>query len=223
MRQKGWIAVAATTILAASLGVGASRDAHADVSPSPPAAPSGTDGAAAPVPAPADVAIEAPPETGVTAVEVAGSGNVRKDLGEPAGLTVAGSDRSYFEIVVESVTVTTACPGRGVDVAPLHGYFVVVDVTATMSEDVLAVAGGLADPFMPLVSDAFHVIGPDGTVRTDTLTEASWGCFAESDLAPPFVGAGESASGLVVLDTPYDRGSLVYAPRGLGWEWSFGG
>lgn len=174
--------------------------------------------AASPTP-PDDVATVAPAETGVTAIEVAPSGHLRKDLGEPAGLTLAGSDTVYFEITVNDAAVVTDCPARGVDVAPDHGYFVVVDVTATMSADIAALVPGDADPFMPVTADAFSI----GGTELPTLTDASWACFEAEELAPPFVGAGETVDGFVVLDSPVPAGTLVYAPAGTGWEWQFGG
>lgn len=177
----------------------------------------------APEPSAAGVATAPPAEVGTGTVEVSDSGNVLKDLGEPAGLTLAGSERAFFEITVRAITVTTSCPGRGVSVAPLNGYFVVVEIAASMPDDARAAAGSDADLFMPLAADAFRVVGPDGVERTDTLTEASWACFPDEELAPPFVGSGEAAAGKVVLDSAVDQGTLVYAPAGPGWEWNFEG
>jgi len=176
-----------------------------------------------PEPSAAGVATAPPAEAGTGSVEVSDSGNVLKDLGEPAGLTLAGSERAFFEITIRSIAVTTSCPGRGVSVAPMNGYFVVIDVAASMPDDAPAAALSDADLFMPLAADAFHVVGPDGSERTDTLTEASWACFPDEELAPPFVGAGEVAEGKVVLDSAVNRGTLVYAPAGPGWEWAFEG
>lgn len=176
-------------------------------------------GADAATPAqPDDVATSAPADTGVTAIEVAPSGHLRKEFGEPAGLTLAGSATAYFELTVVDVTVVTDCPARGVDVAPEHGYFVLVDVAASMSAEVAALVPGEADPFMPVTADAFSIAGEN----LHTLTDSSWACFEAEDLAPPFVGAGETVRGLVVLDSPVAAGTLVYAPAGTGWEWKFG-
>lgn len=171
---------------------------------------------------PPEVALEAPPESGVTSIEVAPSGHVRKVFGEPAGLTVVGSSRAYFEITIEDVRPTTSCPGRGVSVAPEHGYFLVVELTASVSEDVSSAVAGGENLYMPLTADAFDLASGDGPIETQTSTDASWACFEDADLAPPFVGAGESVGGIVVLDSHLDTGTLVYAPGGAGWEWEFG-
>lgn len=169
-----------------------------------------------------DIATEAPSGSGVASIEVSPSGNILKGLGESAGLTLAGSDRAYFEFAVESIAVVGSCPGRGVQPVPRNGHFVVLDIRATMSGDVRDVVTGGSDTFMPLTADAFVLVGPDGPVSVETQTDASWACFGAEALADPFVGPGEATEGLVVLDSPITSGTLVYAPSGVGWEWVFG-
>lgn len=171
------------------------------------------------------VAVAAPPDTGVTAIEVAPSGNLRKSLGESAGLTLAGSDHAHFQLVINDVAVIDSCPSRagdGVEHRPEYGHFVVVDLTATMSAEVVTAVTGGADLFMPLAADAFALVGQEGSVTAQPLTDASWACFEDEVLAAPFVGPGETTSGLVVLDSAVAAGTLVYAPVGPGWEWDFG-
>lgn len=171
-----------------------------------------------------DIAGEAPSDTGVTTIEVAPSGNLRKDLGESAGVTLPGSDRAHFEVIVHEIAVVDSCPGRvtGAERTPERSHFVVVDLTARMSDSVATDVLGGADLFMPLSPDAFALVGQDGSVRTDLLTDAAWACFEDDVLAAPFVGPGEGTSGYVVLDSDVDSGVLVYAPAGPGWEWEFG-
>lgn len=171
---------------------------------------------------PHDVATEGPSGSGITSVRVAPSGNVEKDIGESAGLTLAGSDHAYFEFVVEGIEVLVSCPGRGVTVPTRNGYFVVVNLRAQMSDAVSQAVKGGSELFMPLTADAFRLVGADGPVAAETLTDASWACFGSDVLAEPFVGPGEETAGLVVLDSPISSGTLVYAPAGRGWEWTFG-
>lgn len=170
---------------------------------------------------PDDLATAAPSGTGVAMIDVATSGNIRKELGEPAGLTIDGSDTAYFEVIVEDVSVGTSCPGRGIRVAPLRGYFVVIELSSTMNADVSRLPGVGADVFMPLVAEAFHIIGPEGQEVPPGPTEASWACFENDDLAAPFIGPGESTAGLLVLDSPFESGTLAYEPAGPGWQWEF--
>jgi len=169
----------------------------------------------------ADIATEAPSGSGVASIELGASGNIAKGFGESAGLTLAGSDRAYFEFAVENISVVGSCPGRGLQLAPRNGHFVVVDIRATMSGDVSDVVPGGSAMFMPLTADAFELVGADGPVLVDTQTDASWACFGPDALADPFVGPGEATEGLVVLDSPIISGTLVYAPAGVGWEWVF--
>ena len=169
-----------------------------------------------------DIAIEAPSGSGVASIELSASGNIAKGLGESAGLTLAGSDRAYFEFAVEGVSVASSCPGRGLQLAPRNGHFVVIHIRATMSSDVIEVLPSGSDLFMPLTADAFELVGADGPVSVETQTDASWACFGPDALADPFVGPGEATEGLVVLDSPITSGTLVYAPSGAGWEWVFG-
>lgn len=91
-----------------------------------------------------------------------------------------------------------------------------------MSGDVATAVPEGSQLFMPLAADAFEIVGPDGSVTAHPLTDASWACFDSDVLAAPFVGPGETSSGLVVLDSPVGSGTLVYAPAGPGWEWTFG-
>jgi hypothetical protein len=173
-------------------------------------------------PAVDDVATQAPAGAGVTSIEVSEAGRVRKELGEPAGLTEPGASSALFEITVSDVSVMTTCPGREVAPRPVRGYFVVIDLTARMADEGRSATAGDEGLFMPLVADAFGVVAADGSVVA-TPSEASWSCFEDVELAPPFVGAGESASGKVVLDSAVSAGTLVYTPGGnLGWEWAFG-
>ncbi len=211
----------ASTALALVLaGAGGASLASAD-----PGAPAGPDAARTVAPSaaeqatPDDVAEDAPAEVGVLEVEVTNTGRVRKRLGEPAGLAPEGSRSASFQITLDSIEVLTGCPGRGVTLAPENGYFVVIDLAASVDFDVVETTG--ADVFMPLVADSFGVLGPDGAPQA-APTEASWGCYEDDQLAPPFVGAGESAAGKVVLDSAVPAGTLVYTPGGsTGWEWSF--
>ncbi len=170
-------------------------------------------------PTPDDVAEHPPTESGVLEIEVTDNGRVRKQLGEPAGLALAGSRSAPFQLTLNAIEVVTSCPGRGVTLAPERGYFVVIDLVASVDNDITDATG--RDLFMPLVADSFGILGPDGTAQA-TPTEASWGCYEDDQLAPPFVGAGEVAAGKVVLDSAVPAGALVYTPGGsTGWEWSF--
>jgi len=180
----------------------------------------------APLPSPADglaVAPSAPAGTGAGPAQVSERGHVRKDIGEPGGLTDATDGGVLFEISVDAAQISPTCPGRGVDVTPANGHFLVLDVTASLSADAADGADPAQDVFMPLVAEAFDVVGPGGGLQETTVTDASWACFDDDDLLPPFLEPGGTVSGKVVLDSASDSGVVVYAPGGeAGWEWEFG-
>ena len=199
-----------------ALGVATLLSAATSTADTPNAPTSSADGLA--------VATTAPEGTAAAAPEVSERGHVHKDLGEPGGLTDAADGGVIFEISVDSVTVSTTCPGRGVDVAPVNGHFLVLDVAASLSADAADGAAAGEDVFMPLVAEAFDVVAPGGTLQETTVTDASWACFDDGELLPPFLEPGGSVSGKVVLDSASDSGVVVYAPDGeAGWEWEFAG
>lgn len=171
-----------------------------------------------------DVATTAPDGVGAGPVEVSGRGHVLKDLGEPAGLTSTRGDDVIFQISIDAARVTATCPGRGVDVSPANGHFLVLEVTATLSEEAATAADPGQDVYMPLVAETFDIIGPGGAPQETTVTDASWACFEGDELLPPFLEPGTTVSGKVVLDAANDSGRVVYAPDGAaGWEWEFPG
>jgi hypothetical protein len=170
------------------------------------------------------VAAAAPEQLGGGPVEITSRGDVRKDLGEPAGLSLAGTDEVGFELTLEAISVQSTCVGRGLSVSPENEVFVVVDLVASIPPELPdAVEGGDA-LYMPLGAEAFTIIGPDGEVQPGVATDAAWACLEDDDLAAPFVGPGEVVSGRVVLDSTMTSGSVVYAPQGgPGWAWEFEG
>lgn len=149
-------------------------------------------------------------------------GNEVVPIGEPAAMTVAtGDSPGTLDLTVHGLEVITECPGRGAPVqAPSQGFFLVLDVTADFEAD--GTATPAPDAFAPLGAEAFGIASPDGTVQEVTSTEASWACFEDDELLPPFVGVGESVSGKVVLDSASEHGAVFYVPEGaVGVEWVF--
>lgn len=155
-------------------------------------------------------------------VVVGETGNVEKREGEAAGLTDEAGRHAYFSITVEGVSVRSSCPARAASVSrPDRRYFLAVDVSASMSAEIVGVVDGGADVFMPVTADAFRVLDADGVERGGP-SPAAWACFEESDLAAPFVAPGESTRGLVVLESDVATGWVAYQPvPGSGWQWAF--
>lgn len=147
-------------------------------------------------------------------------GNVVVSPGEE--VTAAVDDQTAtLTLTVEDVSVVPTCPGRAAPVQkPSLGHFVVLDVTAALERVGPDSSGGR--PYAGLGAERFGLVAPDGTTQDVTSTEASWACFEPSELLPPFVDAGESVSGLVVLDSVSDHGAVTFAAGSeAGWEWEF--
>lgn len=138
-------------------------------------------------------------------------------LGETAEVPVVGG--TLF-LVVRDIEVTTSCPGRAVPIQePVFGYFVVVDLVARLDNH--AATTGPDVPYEVLGAERFRVAGPDGTFQEVSSTDASWACLEDDELAPPFVDAGESVTGKVVLDSASDHGIIVFDsgdPPRLSWQ-----
>lgn len=134
-------------------------------------------------------------------------------------------DGYALRFAVDSVTVTGTCPGRGTpEQVPSHEVFVVLDVRAALegTDPPGTDASTRGEVVVPLGAEVFRIAAPDGTVQEVTSTDASWACYDAADLAPPFVGPGEEAAGLVVLDSESGHGAVIFAPAGEpGWEWVF--
>lgn len=143
------------------------------------------------------------------------------EVGERVEAPIGEEPGAVLSLVVESVTVVAMCPGR---VRPLEepafAAFVVLDLTAQVTWD--GIGTPPPDAVVPLGADAFRIIAPDGTVQEVTSTDASWACYDDAELAPPFVGPDETAAGTVVLDSATEHGTVVFAPGGEpGWAWTF--
>ncbi|MCK6211791.1 hypothetical protein KZX45_14675 [Georgenia sp. EYE_87] len=130
---------------------------------------------------------------------------------------IAGAE---LEMTVAGVEVLESCPGRGLEVEPRLGQFVVLDVRASL----VGPDGGApgADAFAALTPDVFGIAAPDGRVQEIVVTEGAWGCYEDAELLPPFVDPGETVRGKVVLDSATEHGWVIYAPEPTtGWEWKF--
>jgi hypothetical protein len=211
-----------------AVGLGALLSAPTSTADAPDGADPTPAATAQPGPAPSTseplgVASTAPDGAAAGSPEVSERGNVRKTVGEPAGLATADGE-VFFQMSVDAAQLAATCPGRGVDVSPANGHFLVLDVTVTLSADAATSADPGQDVYMPLVAETFDVVGPGGALQETTVTDASWACFENDELLPPFLEPGQTASGKVVLDSANDSGVVVYAPDGAaGWEWEFGG
>lgn len=161
-----------------------------------------------------------PPSTALsTASSTAQPSPARNDL-VPLGDTVsipveAGTGTGTLHLTVSAIEMTDSCPGRaGPTQQPEFRHFVVLDVTARFEAD---------DGYLPLGADSFRLASPEGRVQAISTTDASWACFPDAELLPPFVDAGDEVSGRIVLDSLTAHGSVGFARPGEDpqWWWNF--
>lgn len=150
--------------------------------------------------------------------------NVEKKVGEAAVLA-DDSGKRLFSIEVEHITRTSNCPARvgSFTMKPDRKTFLVLDVVATMDQRITdEVDLAKDDVFMPLVAQAFSVMGTNGVIDREVASEASWGCYADDVLAPAMITPGQKVHGKIVLDVPYSSGTVVYDPNNNGgWSWPY--
>ncbi|GAA4370609.1 hypothetical protein [Paeniglutamicibacter cryotolerans] len=152
--------------------------------------------------------------------------NVAKKRGETAGLVDEHDGKTYFTFeVLSAKTVSSCTPRVGVGMLkPENGYFLVVDVKASMAASISQQVGGSSvDIFMPVIAEAFSVLSPTGKIQREVASAAAFGCLTEKELAPPLISPGEKLRGKVVLDVPFDDGRVVFDPEeNGGWSWPLG-
>jgi len=143
-----------------------------------------------------------------------GSGEV--PLGDTLSIPVeAGTGTGTLNLTVVAIEVTDTCPGRAAPTQqPEFRHFVILEVTAQFDG---------SEGYLPLGADLFRVASPEGAVQAISTTDASWACFPDAELLPPFVDAGDEVSGRIVLDSLTAHGSVGFARPGEDpqWWWDF--
>jgi len=137
-------------------------------------------------------------------------------IGEAVRVSPVGKPGSELMLTLDEVDVVDACPGRAEPAqTPQQGYFVILEVTATLSSpDGSAVA--------PLGAENFALRDSQGLVQAISSTDASWACFEESELLPPFADTGGPVRGKVVLDSRTAEGYVTYrTDESWNWSWRF--
>lgn len=147
--------------------------------------------------------------------------NLHKVLGEPGQLVTEEGD-PLFSISVMSVDEVSSCPSRAQDLNAVAGDFVVLEVTAEVREEILAFTDEVEeDVYFPLQAETFTLIDTSGEPIEGTASYLAWECYPDTDLLPGFIFPGESARGLVVLETSSAISTVAYMPADApGWEWS---
>lgn len=116
--------------------------------------------------------------------------------------------------------------GFGTTISPDNGYFLIVEVEASLAKSAnAAIDEDVA--IMPLDASSFGVSNwSNGQISYGLNTEKAYGCEVRKPLDIA-VGAGDTITGQVVLDANSASGRIVYNPldahqkRSGGWSWSF--
>ncbi len=227
LKKKGLIAVvsvsSATALIVAF--VLASNAANGGMQQPPTQLQSGADAAEANPPTGSEVD-EANPTAGANA-KTDRFGNIKKQLGEEAGLVDDKTKKTYFSFEITKAQLLDSCPSRmgGPNLRPTRSQFLVLDVETALEMNVGEKTGGSPeDLFMPLVTEAFSVIDAGGKRDGNVSSDKAWECYEDSELAPSFLNPGQKAKGKIVLDVAASGGRVVYDPEGKGgWSWPFGG
>lgn len=146
-------------------------------------------------------------------------GNLVKEVGQLAGIGDPDGEMAV-EFTMTDLEVGFECTSEWAD-EPANGQFIAmtfeVETFPALSES------SYFDSFYMSEYD-FTLFSEEGQRENDSTGNA-YMCLDEGDRLPSDMGPGEKATGVLVLDTALDSGSIVYSTYtddGEGaWEWSF--
>lgn len=178
---------------------------------STPAAPVATVTATTTATAIADPAEPSPTATPTSSKDA--EGRVLKKVGE-LGAVVGEDGVTYMKFRVNRIDANFKCTYSDPDKAK-NGHFVGVWMEFWTDKAV----GG--DDVSSVETDAWQVIGPDGLTENDSDGNSDF-CARERDALPYSLEGAKHVKGVVVLDTKYKSGSLVFSFDGAaGWKYNF--
>ncbi|MGG5752771.1 hypothetical protein ACQ3I4_09115 [Zafaria sp. Z1313] len=149
-------------------------------------------------------------------------GQLPKRVGQSGGISSEGGKQLLDFTVTgfEFVECTNSYAGD------LNGRALAVMVevaTAAEFEGPLVVNG--AEGMISFDAYYWRGYGPDGTRMSGLDSEAIQNCMdSDKDLLPSYIGKGEKAKGLVLLDVTSDTGEVAFVPYDTGgWVWEYPG
>lgn len=147
-------------------------------------------------------------------------GNLVKKTGDPASMFIEGQESEpVMNFVVKGIEVDPACTSEYAMPAE-NGHFVTIDLDVeTGTPEQFEEAFSMSDYTMSFSNWKF--VDANGTTANTTSSGPAYGCLTEAEYLPSAIGAGERATGKVVLDLPTTDGHLIYEePLSFsGWEW----
>lgn len=146
-------------------------------------------------------------------------GNLAKEIGEPFGIhTEEKPDQNVVTYVVKNIDVDPECTNPYPQ-EPEHGRFIAVDMEVETAADP-EFTEVMQIPVSPSAR-SFKMIDANGTTVNSVSSGPSYGCLNQSEMMPSQVGAGERATGKIILDVPSVEGTLIYSESVMsdgGWE-----
>lgn len=145
-------------------------------------------------------------------------GNLVKDVGQWAGMTLPNGDFTTVFRVTD-IEVDVACTSPYAQPTK-NGQFVALEFEVhTMPE--LA-----QDPVGQVMIDSygFSIFDEESKRENDSVGNA-YGCLNEGEVLPQMIGPGEEVKGKIVLDTSVESGSITLNGMNMGvdgaWAWEF--
>lgn len=168
--------------------------------------------------------VEVPTSDGAESEEqdLSSRGNLVLEPGDPVVVTgYEDDDLEGATFVVKSVEVDPVCTDPYVQESE-NGHFVVLEVEVETAKEPDFTEATFGSFYVG--SGAFKVIDKNGTTVNEVMG-TGYSCFDQAEQLPGNLGAGERATGKVVLDVPSAEGVIVYnnfvAPGRPSYEWHF--
>lgn len=143
-------------------------------------------------------------------------GNLVKEVGQLAGVTVGEPGVTAAQFAVTDIVVDITCTADFADPSK-NGHFVGihlnVETTPELTQDEIGT--------LSFSEWAWQAFDANDKRVNDPAGNALW-CMDSGDQLPADIGPGQSVSGWIVLDLPTDHGAVVLTLGGAtGWEWAY--
>ncbi|WP_026819335.1 hypothetical protein [Arthrobacter castelli] len=157
------------------------------------------------------------PETESAETGMSQRGNLIKAMGEEASILDTNGEPAVT-FTVYSITEGT-CTGVAPEPAT-NGHYMFLDVSLATSPNLVEGYGSPEFGF----TGGWEVIGPAGQTSNAVLeTFGAYQCLPPAQQLPSWLGPGEEARGIVVLDSPHPAGTFMFHDllTPTGWEWEY--
>lgn len=148
-------------------------------------------------------------------------GQIIKTIGETGSWT--SEDGNTQELLFK---VTSIKPIDCGDQAPKpNGMTIAVALEVETSADFVGPLTVDGQPgFISFTSYSWKGYAPNGTRMNKVDTEVTINCFAhEAKELPDYIGKGEKASGIIILDVTTPEGEVAFESNGAAWVWKYPG